>query len=169
MIFFSFFACLRASAKATSLKCTSASEMEEEIKKADWVISRNGYSTVMDLMKLQKRSVLIPTPGQTEQEYLATYLMEKGLAFSRQQKDFTLTEALEKAAAPIWLLRAGAWLASVRPIAAPDNSVRQNSFRRWWCRSRLIEVGNPEPDRAFPRARRSTCGKPGAIDVNAGR
>ncbi|MDR2928566.1 MAG: hypothetical protein LBV41_10300 [Cytophagaceae bacterium] len=35
------------------------------------VISRSGYTTIMDLWFLQKSAVLIPTPGQTEQEYLA--------------------------------------------------------------------------------------------------
>lgn len=36
------------------------------------VVSRTGYSTLMDLATLQKRALLIPTPGQPEQEYLAT-------------------------------------------------------------------------------------------------
>ena len=31
----------------------------------------------MDLHKLEKKAVFIPTPGQTEQEYLANYLKEK--------------------------------------------------------------------------------------------
>lgn len=37
------------------------------------VICRSGYSTIMDLLKLGKKAVLIPTKGQTEQEYLACY------------------------------------------------------------------------------------------------
>jgi predicted glycosyltransferase len=41
----------------------SAKELNDEMEKADWVISRPGYSTVMDLAKLQKKSILIPTPG----------------------------------------------------------------------------------------------------------
>jgi hypothetical protein len=35
------------------------------------IIARSGYTTIMDLEKLKKKSILIPTPGQTEQEYLA--------------------------------------------------------------------------------------------------
>ncbi len=35
------------------------------------VVSRSGYSTIMDLYKLHKKALLIPTPGQPEQEYLA--------------------------------------------------------------------------------------------------
>lgn len=40
----------------------------------EYVISRTGYSTIMDLIFLKKPAVLIPTPGQTEQEYLAAHL-----------------------------------------------------------------------------------------------
>ncbi len=41
------------------------------------VVSRAGYSTIMDLEALGKCAILIPTPGQTEQEYLAKYLANK--------------------------------------------------------------------------------------------
>ncbi len=36
------------------------------------IVSRSGYSTLMDLKKTQKSAILIPTPGQSEQLYLAT-------------------------------------------------------------------------------------------------
>jgi predicted glycosyltransferase len=64
------------------------------ISDASFVIGRCGYSTVMDLMALQKRSILIPTPGQTEQEYLATHLMEKGMAFCLPQEGLDINTAL---------------------------------------------------------------------------
>lgn len=38
---------------------------------ASVIICRSGYSTIMDLWKLGKRAILIPTPGQSEQLYLA--------------------------------------------------------------------------------------------------
>ena len=50
----------------------------------------------MDLVKLNKKAILIPTPGQTEQEYLARYLKEQRMFFSIEQEDFNLKEALEK-------------------------------------------------------------------------
>src|SRR5678815_787342 len=75
----------------------SAKEFNEEIEKADWVISRSGYSTIMDLATLQKKSILIPTPGQTEQEYLAKSLWQKKIAFSVEQKQFSLNRALSEA------------------------------------------------------------------------
>ncbi len=43
-----------------------------EIASAETIVSRNGYSTLMDLKFLDKKCILIPTPGQLEQEYLAT-------------------------------------------------------------------------------------------------
>ncbi len=74
----------------------SADELNTEMEKADVVISRSGYSTVMDLATLQKKSILIPTPGQTEQEYLADYLSEKGWAAVASQKGFSLIQELKK-------------------------------------------------------------------------
>ena len=38
--------------------------------------------------------MLIPTPGQTEQEYLARYLEKQGLFLYSKQKDFKLEEAI---------------------------------------------------------------------------
>lgn len=46
-------------------------EADKEIASAETIISRNGYSTLMDLKFLNKKAILIPTPGQLEQEYLA--------------------------------------------------------------------------------------------------
>ena len=69
------------------------------MQEAEYVISRSGYSTVMDIIALQKKAVLIPTPGQTEQEYLGNYLMKKGMAVCIAQKDFSLQEALAAAVA----------------------------------------------------------------------
>lgn len=76
----------------------SAGELEKEIREAAWVVGRCGYSTVMDLMCLQKKSILIPTPGQTEQEYLARHLASHHYAFCPEQQHFSLGPALEKAA-----------------------------------------------------------------------
>jgi len=43
------------------------------------VISRSGYTTVMDMYSLNKKAILIPTPGQSEQEYLGTWLENHSL------------------------------------------------------------------------------------------
>jgi UDP-N-acetylglucosamine:LPS N-acetylglucosamine transferase len=68
--------------------------LEAAIREASLVISRCGYSTVMDLVALQKKSILIPTPGQTEQEYLAQHLTEKALAFCVPQDGLDIVTAM---------------------------------------------------------------------------
>jgi UDP-N-acetylglucosamine transferase subunit ALG13 len=55
-----------------------ASEMQPMITESESIIARSGYTSVMDLISLNCSALLIPTPGQTEQEYLAVYLSEKG-------------------------------------------------------------------------------------------
>ena len=49
-------------------------ELKEWIVNSETVICRSGYSTLMDLFLLNKKNIiLVPTPGQSEQEYLAEY------------------------------------------------------------------------------------------------
>ncbi|HLY71783.1 MAG TPA: glycosyltransferase [Puia sp.] len=73
------------------------SELNEIINESEFIICRSGYSSIMDVVKLEKKSIVIPTPGQTEQEYLADYLSGKKIVFSVSQKNFMLSDALEKA------------------------------------------------------------------------
>ncbi|MEO5999337.1 MAG: glycosyltransferase [Chitinophagaceae bacterium] len=61
---------------------------------ATYIISRSGYSTIMDLTGLQKKCILVPTPGQTEQEYLAHYLSSRNICLSFHQSSFSLSEAI---------------------------------------------------------------------------
>lgn len=63
------------------------SEMKEILMESKWIISRAGYSTIMELMSMNCSALLIPTPGQTEQEYLAGYLSEKGWFATVSQRD----------------------------------------------------------------------------------
>jgi UDP-N-acetylglucosamine transferase subunit ALG13 len=64
---------------------------------AGMVISRSGYTTVMDLLALRKKSILVPTPGQAEQEYLAVHLQANQLAYTVSQAQFSLMAALQAA------------------------------------------------------------------------
>ena len=57
----------------------NAKALQQALLTADYVVARAGYSTIMDLVALNKKALLIPTPGQTEQLYLAQYLAKKGL------------------------------------------------------------------------------------------
>ena len=51
----------------------STEELCQEIKNSKLIITRSGYSTIMDLHVLGRKAELSPTPGQSEQEYLAEY------------------------------------------------------------------------------------------------
>ena len=74
-----------------------ASDLNTAILQSHLVICRPGYSTIMDLAKLGKKAIFIPTPGQTEQEYLADNCMKKNICFTQNQKDFNLTLAIKEA------------------------------------------------------------------------
>ena len=74
-----------------------ASEMNEAMLQSSMIISRSGYTTIMDLVKLHKQAILIPTPGQREQEFLADYVFGKKMFYSVRQEDFSLSKALQDA------------------------------------------------------------------------
>ena len=69
-------------------------ELATYIQHADLVISRSGYSSLMDYVTLGCKSVfLIPTPDQPEQIYLAKRMKESGICDFAFQDDFHLAEA----------------------------------------------------------------------------
>ena len=61
-------------------------------------IGRSGYSTIMDLAKLGKPALLIPTPGQTEQEYLAGKFFQEGFFNTQKQGEINIGQALDETA-----------------------------------------------------------------------
>jgi len=68
--------------------------LQKFIRQSDMVLCRSGYSTIMDIVVFGKKAILVPTPGQTEQEYLARYYQEKNYFYTVSQKLFQLDEAL---------------------------------------------------------------------------
>lgn len=74
-----------------------ATEMKQLIERSHNIISRSGYTTIMELISLNCSALLVPTPGQTEQEYLAEYLSGKGwfstIAQSELKNGITFTAA----------------------------------------------------------------------------
>ena len=74
----------------------NSKDLNDAILQSDLIICRPGYSTVMDLAKLEKNAVFIPTPGQTEQEYLAKNLMQKGICFAQKQSKFDFELAIKE-------------------------------------------------------------------------
>ena len=74
----------------------SSDKLNEILNKAGVIICRSGYSSVMDIAVLQKKAFLIPTMGQTEQEYLAKHLEDIGFAPSGSQANFDINAVLER-------------------------------------------------------------------------
>ncbi len=66
--------------------------LEKAINKSELILSRSGYTTIMDLAKLEKKAFFIPTPGQFEQEYLAKKFNEEKTAPYCNQEDFNISK-----------------------------------------------------------------------------
>jgi uncharacterized protein (TIGR00661 family) len=70
-------------------------QLQQALLQSEFVICRSGYTTIMDLLKLRKKAMLIPTPGQTEQEYLAAHMNEQRCFPYLKQDDFTMSKAMD--------------------------------------------------------------------------
>jgi uncharacterized protein (TIGR00661 family) len=69
-----------------------STELEKAFNESAMVLCRSGYTSVMDLAKLNKKVFFIPTPGQFEQEYLAKRLQKQQLAPTATQDDFSIDQ-----------------------------------------------------------------------------
>ena len=72
-------------------------ELEKVFQESEFIICRSGYTSLMEILTLQKKSIIIPTPGQTEQEYLAERLHKINWCYSVKQKNFNLIKTLNAA------------------------------------------------------------------------
>jgi len=68
---------------------------QEIMNRARMVVCRSGYTTVMELAELGKKALFMPTPGQTEQEYLGRYYEERGFFHTVSQYKLDLPRDLE--------------------------------------------------------------------------
>lgn len=91
----------------------TGNDLKEALEAAEIVVARSGYSTIMDLLALQKKAILIPTPGQPEQEFLATTLTRRGYFYAVPQYSFNLEEAVK----------------GLRKIRGPEFQVNDNLLR----------------------------------------
>lgn len=80
----------------TVVDMMDSAALQEVMEQSSVILSRSGYTTIMDLAQMGKKAILIPTPGQTEQEYLAQRLDDVGIAFRMTQDKFNLRYALER-------------------------------------------------------------------------
>ena len=84
--------------------CIHHSRMKYEetlqyIARAERIVCRSGYSTLIDLYILEKKNIIcVPTAGQPEQEYLADYWTEKGWVkmVEENEVEVKLKDAIEK-------------------------------------------------------------------------
>ncbi|HBC77705.1 MAG TPA: hypothetical protein DCZ51_03695 [Bacteroidales bacterium] len=78
-----------------------ANEMQDMITGSTGIVTRSGYTSVMELISLKCSALLIPTPGQPEQEYLAEYLSGKGW-FGTISQDLLNEGAIPASLEAVW-------------------------------------------------------------------
>jgi predicted glycosyltransferase len=69
-----------------------STELEKTINESDIIVSRSGYTTILDLTILGKKAFFIPTPGQYEQIYLAKRCKSLGKVGSCTQENFQVKQ-----------------------------------------------------------------------------
>ncbi|UQD55310.1 glycosyltransferase [Flavobacterium sp. K5-23] len=69
--------------------------LEKTINESAIILCRSGYTSIMDLAKLEKKAFFIPTPGQNEQEYLAEKLQKEGFVPYSTQESFNIENLSE--------------------------------------------------------------------------
>jgi hypothetical protein len=74
----------------------ATAEFADVVNRADYVVSRGGYSTVMDMAELGAKCIFVPTPGQFEQIVLAHDLSKEGYAVEIKAEELS-AETLAKA------------------------------------------------------------------------
>lgn len=73
----------------------TSADLNDLLLNSQVVVCRAGYSSLMDLAALDgKKAILIPTPGQTEQEYLGDLLSRQGIFICQEQKNIDLKAGL---------------------------------------------------------------------------
>lgn len=88
---------LSATKNCTIVQHAATDELMQLLASSEYIICRSGYTSLMELMAMQRKMILIPTPGQTEQQYLADYFMQQGWGFAATQDSLDVSAALEAA------------------------------------------------------------------------
>jgi predicted glycosyltransferase len=74
----------------------NAEQLFNAISASELVLTRPGYSTIMDLAVMKKKAIFVPTPGQTEQEYLGNLYHQKKLHLCVKQNELDVAKAIEQ-------------------------------------------------------------------------
>jgi len=83
--------------RSTIIPHLSSDEMSSLINSSSLIICRSGYSSVMDLQALKAKALFVPTPGQTEQLYLAQLHRKEGTTLWKKQESLNLEVDIEEA------------------------------------------------------------------------
>lgn len=86
------------SKNVTIINHLPGAELQAAIAGSEFFMSRCGYSTLMDLQAVACRCIFVPTPGQTEQQYLGRQIAASGKAWVVPQKNIQLQQTLQNAA-----------------------------------------------------------------------
>ncbi|MDE2053533.1 MAG: hypothetical protein KGI62_02475 [Xanthomonadaceae bacterium] len=89
----------RVVAGATVYSYLDRQRQAEMLNRAKLVVTRSGYTTLMELAGLGRKALFVATPGQSEQEYLAKFHRERGCVWSVEQKHLDIPRDLERARA----------------------------------------------------------------------
>lgn len=79
-------------AKVTFYNFMQSQDLQKAFSESELILCRSGYTTILDLAKLEKKAFFIPTPGQFEQVYLAKRLQKNGIVPYAKQEEFTLKD-----------------------------------------------------------------------------
>lgn len=79
----------------TKVPHLAAAELAAHMAASEFIVSRSGYTTLMDLVALGRTALLIPTPGQAEQEYLGDLHARTGRFLVQRQDRLDVAAALE--------------------------------------------------------------------------
>lgn len=74
----------------------SGQDLQQALLGAELIISRSGYTTLMDLAAIRRSALIVPTPGQPEQEYLGTLHARTGRFFVQKQSALNVADALQQ-------------------------------------------------------------------------
>jgi uncharacterized protein (TIGR00661 family) len=106
----------------------SKEKREVFLNRTKLVISRSGYSTIMDLAVIGAKALMVPTPGQVEQEYLGQYHNKKGTFLSISQEKINLKRDIETAKKRTGIKRKCDVKKSVENIINIISSVEKSPF-----------------------------------------
>ncbi len=121
---------VRQEGNLTIFPFCSRAELSSLLSETNVVISRSGYTTLMDLAKTGHKAILCPTPGQYEQIYLADRLAGLNQCVYVRQDDLDLKNALER-------------IPEIQSIGAGTDVIQNNFPARLAQLSGIAEVITP--------------------------